>query len=222
MLLIKKRQLNRLLKERGKIPDEFWVPTKLGRAIWFIDGQNPSVQSSYDFDVERFGVTREGNIIWGYDSGCSCPSPWESDPYHVTTYKEFFLKELPEFDPAWKDTATTNIGDYLKLIDSVDEKLDANEVFHIRNQEIRRFIMKRIGYDKIKKDVKAKTLHTDRTSELLKISFGEVDELYVKVTDHSTDREYLLYVPSNIKTCREGIAWTFGLNEKDYNPLIET
>ena len=34
--------------------------------------------------------------------------------------------------------------------------------------------------------------------------------------------EYLLFVDQNVKTCRAAIAWTFGLTEKQYNPIIET
>jgi hypothetical protein len=225
-----KKDLDTLIKNTAKIPDEFWTRTSGGmyRVIWFIAGQKPSIESSYDFDEERFGLTQDGKIIWGYDSGCSCPSPWSAEDYgdknySVKEWKEFQLTAMPEFDPEWKDTAADNLRDYLKLIKSVNGKLPASEVFKIRNQEIRRFIMKRIGYDKIKKDVKAKILDTDGTSELLEITFAGIEpERYVKVTDSSTDREYLLYVPNDILRCKEGIAWTFGMREAEYNPIIET
>lgn len=229
MLLIKKEDLAKLIENRHKIPDEFWVRTdgKQYESIWFINGQKPSVEAYYDFDQERFGITRDGKLIWGYDSGCSYPSPWSSydfgdENYKTNSYKEFFINELPEFDEGWKEEAQSNLNDYLKLVDSVDGKLDAKEVFHIRNQEIRRYIMKRIGYETIKEDVEATVIHQDGTSELLEISFGDIKERYVKVKDSSTEREYLLYVPNNIKRCREGIAWTFGLQENEYNPIIES
>lgn len=229
MLLINQADLEKLIENRHKIPDEFWVTTSGAKyqALWFINGQKPSVSQSYDFDEERFGVTKDGQLIWGYDSGCSCPSPWSQgdygdENYQVATYKEFFIAELPSFDEQWGTEADSNLRDYLKLIDSVDGVLNAKEVFHIRNQEVRRYIMKRIGYDNIKKDVDAAVLHTDGTSELLEIVFGDVRERYVKVKDSSTDREYLLYVPDTIKRCKQGIAWTFGLSEDQYKPLIET
>ncbi len=222
-----KEDIARLIQKRNLIPDEFWVRIKDYRCIWFIDGQKPSVEACYNFDEERFGVTRDGKIIWGFDSGCSCPSPWDEDPeYTVKEYKEFVVGEMPELDPKWNDkTADTlgeNLRDYLKLIDSVEGSLDPTEVFSIRNQEIRRFIMKRIGYKTIKKNAAVAVLHKDGDSELLSVIIKGEREKYVKVKDSSTEREYLLYVPENITRCKQGIAWTFGLSEDEYNPIKET
>jgi len=78
--------------------------------VLLLDRQKPSVESSYDFDEERIGVNKSGKIIWGFDSGCSCPMPWDdSYPtcYNVSkTWKEFegntsdfdrnYLKECDE------------------------------------------------------------------------------------------------------------------------------
>ena len=228
MLLIKnyKEQIEKLIEERGYIPDEFWVKAEKAdySCLWFISGQKPSVEAFYDFDEERFGITKDGKIVWGYDSGCSCPSPWDDnfDGYNVKDEKQFFLEEMPELDEQWESTYQSNLEDYLKLIKSIKGELSTKEVFHIRNQEIRRYIMKRIGYETIKGDVDTKLIHKDGTSELLEISFGDTKERYVKVKDTSTEREYLLYVPNEIQRCRQGIAWTFGLKEEEYNPIIES
>lgn len=60
------RSITRLVKSRDRVPDEFWSRTAEGRfmVLWFLDRQKPSVHTSYDFDCERFGVTKEGHIIW--------------------------------------------------------------------------------------------------------------------------------------------------------------
>jgi hypothetical protein len=106
--------------------------------------------------------------------------------------------------------------DYLLLLKG---RITPEEVMGARNAEVRRYLIKRVGYEKIKRPAGASVIHADGTSELLLFTNTEQ---YVKVKDSSTDRVYLLYVPSHIKTCKAAIAWTFGLNEQEYDPIIET
>ena len=217
-------EIERLIENRHKIPDEFWILTagKGYQAIWFMDRQKPSVEQSYDFDEERFGITKDGKVIWGFDSGCSCPTPWVDSldgTYEVKEWKEFAVSPEQAFDADWQDECYKNLQDFLKLI---DDNLSADEVLSIQNAEIRRYLIKRVGYENIKNKVGATVLHKDGTSELLEFSNGEK---YVKVKDSSTDREYLLYVGNSwdkLMTCKAAIASTFGLREEEYNPLIES
>ena len=69
--------------------------------ILLLDRQKPSVERSWDFDEERISVNSEGKVVWGFDSGCSCPSPWrDSYPKCYTctdTWKEFTLN-VEKFD----------------------------------------------------------------------------------------------------------------------------
>jgi len=218
-----KKEIEQLIEKRDKIPDEFWVRTDGGKyqTIWFMDRQKPSVKASYDFDEERFGLTKDGKIIWGFDSGCSCPSPWSSsdfgdDSYSVKEWKEFSVTPENAFDADWQDECYKNLQDYLLLI---EENLSPEKVLTIKNAEIRRFLIKRVGYENIKEKVNAEVLHQDGHNELLKFANGE---MYVKVRDTSTEREYLLFVEGNHKTCKSAIAWTFGLQENEYNPIIES
>lgn len=218
-----KKEIEKLIENRHKIPDEFWVRTDGGmyQTIWFMDRQKPSVQADYSFDEERFGLTKEGKVIWGFDSGCSCPSPWSAGDfgdsnYHVKEWKEFAVPNDEAFDAGWEDECYSNMRDYLLL---VEEDLAPEKVLNVSNAEVRRYLIKRVGYENIKHAVKAEVLHTDGHNELLKFENGE---MYVKVRDSSTDREYLLFVEGNHKTCRSAIAWTFGLGEEEYKPEIET
>ena len=68
-----KNAFKRLKQNLHKIPDAFWVRTAGNQheVIWFLDRQSPSIEQSYDFEEERFGMTRDGQLIWGFDSGCS-------------------------------------------------------------------------------------------------------------------------------------------------------
>lgn len=44
----------------------------------------------------------------------------------------------------------------------------------------------------------------------------------VKVKDSTTGDSYLLRVPPHMKTCKQAVAWTFSLEEIEYNPVKET
>ena len=101
----------------------------------------------------------------------------------------------------------------------ISKKPDPKKVLSLQNAEVRRYMIKRVGYDNIKETVQAEVIHVDGDNELLKFNTGE---LYVKVKDSSTEREYLLFVEGQHKTCRSAIAWTFGLREHEYCPIVET
>ncbi|MFA5152556.1 MAG: hypothetical protein WC554_08370 [Clostridia bacterium] len=104
------KKIGLLLKKLPKLSDNLFVETDGGRysVLWLLDRQKPSVERDYDFDEERFGITSDGKIIWGFDSGCSCPSPWsqadfEDQNYKVKEWKEFMLDKFPEFDVQYEE-----------------------------------------------------------------------------------------------------------------------
>lgn len=236
------KEIVELINNRRKIPDEFWQIAENGQRVLWILNREDGTAGSYETSAERMGVTKEGLILWGYSSGCSCWSGWSKDDYKDSVaYKEFALMDVGEFEregfyeekpgkvtkysahdkfkaafsKGWQDVCYENLKDLLMMVRKVKDPL---AVLNAKNAEVRRYMMKRVGYKKIRAHAQVKVLHTDGTSELLDIN----GDHYVKVKDSSTDREYLLYVPINVKTCREAIAWTFGLGESEYNPIIET
>lgn len=87
--------------------------------VLLLDRQKPSVEKSYDFDEERIGVNKDGKIIWGFDSGCSCPSPWfDSYPscYESTReWKEFEL-DTKNFDADWEKVCLEKLEEIKKAI----------------------------------------------------------------------------------------------------------
>ena len=116
------KKLQKLIKNFLKIPEKYWENTDGGmyRVVWLLNRQKPSVQAAYDFDEERLGITSKGQLIWGFDSGCSCPSPWSSSTfgdknYNTSTYKEFIIK-LPEFDTTWEKESEEKMDEILKEI----------------------------------------------------------------------------------------------------------
>jgi len=118
-----KEKIEQLLQYLLYIPDKYWEETDGGkyRVVWLLNRQKPSVEASYSFDEERLGITSDGRIIWGFDSGCSCPSPWSAsdfgdDSYKTTnTYKEFFI-QLPDFDTDWDKESVEKIDEILLSI----------------------------------------------------------------------------------------------------------
>lgn len=113
-------KIDELLKALPNLSDDLFVKTDGGKysVLWLLDRQKPSVEASYDFDEERFGVTQDGRIIWGFDSGCSCPSPWSQEDfgdesYDVKTWKEFEIGEFPAFDERWQEEIIEKINEIL-------------------------------------------------------------------------------------------------------------
>lgn len=112
-----------------KIPDKY--KTTLGSGgitgatleehivVILLDRQKPSVQADYSFDEERISITRTGKIIWGFDSGCSCPSPWHDNYpgcYSCGSYKEFEV-QIKDFDENWLEECKTNLEEIKKSIE---------------------------------------------------------------------------------------------------------
>jgi len=117
-----KEKIEKLISLVGKIPQEFWSKTdgEKYEVVWLLDRQKPSVEPCYDFDEERLGITKDGRVIWGFDSGCSCPTPWSAgdfgdENYKTNTYKEFFIT-LPEFDKDWDVESSAKIDLILSKI----------------------------------------------------------------------------------------------------------
>lgn len=112
------KQIDWLVKNWDKIPEKF----KTNLAEWYsgsshglipglseeehivvllVDRQKPSVQADYSFDEERIAITRTGKVVWGFDSGCSCPSPWHDNYpkcYSCSDTWKTFIVNIDQFD----------------------------------------------------------------------------------------------------------------------------
>lgn len=101
-----------IVKNWNKIPDKFKTDISQGQSniskddslvVLLLDRQKPSIERCYDYDEERIGVTREGKIIWGFDSGCSCPMPFEEHDNCYSCSRDYktFILEAKGFDEDW-------------------------------------------------------------------------------------------------------------------------
>ncbi|MFC4912632.1 DUF6745 domain-containing protein [Actinomadura gamaensis] len=96
------------------------------------------------------------------------------------------------------------------------------------NAELRRVMLEIFGYDRYLAETGAEPLHRDETGVLWRIDLaGDEPVVMVEVVNSTPEpdgayRQYYLRVPPSTRTAREGVAWTFGVDAADYNPLKQT
>lgn len=96
------------------------------------------------------------------------------------------------------------------------------------NAELRRVMLEYYGYDRYLSESDAQPVHKDETGVLWRIRLDDdEDVVMVEVVNSSPEpdgsyRTYWLRVPPATRTAKEGVAWTFGLDEEAYDPLRQT
>lgn len=120
----------------------------------------------------------------------------------------------------------------------IEKTIKGKDILLLKNTEQKAVAIQQYGYYDMIKDIGAKKI--DEMEITTKVGKA-VNELYdfeiegkedwrrirgrfVKVVDHSTGKITCLGIPieKNTETVRGAIAWTFGLNEMEYKPVIET
>ena len=108
------------------------------------------------------------------------------------------------------------------------------EILSTHNQEVRRAMMERIGYDRVLVELGGQPIQHDKCGALYSIRLpGEIEPvMLVHVTNATPEpdgsvKKYVLRVPPAVRhrpmeTARQAVAWTFGMNEKDYTPEVQT
>ncbi|MFB7399846.1 DUF6745 domain-containing protein [Streptomyces rubiginosohelvolus] len=96
------------------------------------------------------------------------------------------------------------------------------------NAELRRVMLEYYGYDRYLTESGAEPVHRDETGILWRIALdGDEDVVMVEVVNSTpepdgTYRTYWLRVPPTIRTAKDGVAWTFGLEGAAYAPVRQT
>lgn len=99
--------------------------------------------------------------------------------------------------------------------------LTMDDVMRCKNQEVRRVMLSRMRSDAFAEA--GEVVHEDETGQLW--DCGEVDNerlRVVRVVDSSTAEVYWLRVPPETERARQGVAWTFNVEEDSYRPDVET
>jgi hypothetical protein len=96
------------------------------------------------------------------------------------------------------------------------------------NAEIRRVMIERYGQARYLVDSGAQQIHADDYGTLYRKEIpGDEPLVMVKVVNSTAEpdgsfKDYFLRVPPLMERARQAVAWTFGLEERDYAPAIQT
>ena len=96
------------------------------------------------------------------------------------------------------------------------------------NAEVRRVLMERYGESRYLADSGAAPIHTDSYGTLFRKEIpGDEPLVMVRVINSTPEpdghgKSYWLRVPPTIETAHAAVAWTFGMDAKDYQPDVES
>ncbi|HEY9774151.1 MAG TPA: hypothetical protein V6C81_10130 [Planktothrix sp.] len=96
------------------------------------------------------------------------------------------------------------------------------------NAEIRRILIERFGFEQFIRLSGAKLIQEDECGALYEKQLeGDEPIVVVKVLNSTpepdgSDKHYWLRVPPEVRTAREAVAWTFGMEAQNYAPRVET
>ncbi len=110
------------------------------------------------------------------------------------------------------------------------EKITADDVLSEQNAELARVKLERLSLPNFITQTKAQTVDHDIDRQgyprnLLSIDIPNDPDGVIRIVQvicPSTKREYMLRVPPNLATCSQAVAWTFGMSEKEYSPVMES
>lgn len=118
----------------------------------------------------------------------------------------------------------------------VDQKLwnempnmKARDIISMTNLELRRVVIERVGFDKLKKEARPiDTQKVEGGKNILYVLEMKDDEnaVFAELVNSTPEPDgsrkiYYLRVPPDTKTVREAVAWSFSL-EEEFSFLVET
>lgn len=108
------------------------------------------------------------------------------------------------------------------------EKITVKDIQKETNAEVRRVMLEKYGFSKYLQNAGAKLIDEDEFGKLWSIDLPGDEPLVMCEVLNSTPepdgsiKTYFLRVPPNMRTCHEGIAWTFGLEKQMYDPSFQS
>lgn len=217
-----------------------------------VNGQTPifyRMFGSYQGEWLMIGADKENYYIYkDYYGSCSgCDSLEAEDPQTLEDAKKFaegyppfavvpkeVMKNkavngtLREIFPAnleisldGETTWEALVEEISVIVKSLEGVVSAKEILSLKNLEIRREAVDRYGEERFMEDLGAEIIDKNNDNYLMRVE-QEPPFVFLKLKDSSTDRRYMLRVPPEIKSVLGGIAWSFGLEENDYKPEVET
>jgi len=108
------------------------------------------------------------------------------------------------------------------------EPITLERIAEERNVEVRRVLIERFGLDNYIKSGRLIKIHQDKCGTLWRMDVaGDEPIMVVQVINSTAEpdgifKEYFLRVPPSMVRAKQAVAWTFGLTEDEYVPLVET
>ena len=108
------------------------------------------------------------------------------------------------------------------------QSLTPKEIDAEQNAEVRRVMIERYGQDHYLMESKAEEIHRDEFGVLYRKEIaGDEALVMVKVVNSTPEpdghfKDYFLRVPPNITSARQAVAWTFGKDAADYQPVAQS
>ena len=106
--------------------------------------------------------------------------------------------------------------------------ITAKHIQQETNVEVRRVMIEKMTPEKYLSESGAKPIHSDDFGTLYRTEVpGDEPLTMVKVVNSTPEpsgvfKDYWLRVPPDMKTARAAVAWTFSMEENEYDPLIQT
>ncbi|MBX9948336.1 MAG: hypothetical protein K2Y39_04190 [Candidatus Obscuribacterales bacterium] len=131
------------------------------------------------------------------------------------------------FADNWKIWAMEGSRVPRRLIED-PQSLTVEDIREAANVNIRRIMIDMYGPSRFLKDSGSEMIHKDEYGELYQQDIpGDEPLTMVCVTNSTmesdgTFRRYFLRVPPHMRTAQEAVAWTFGMDQREYHPEIET
>jgi hypothetical protein len=97
-----------------------------------------------------------------------------------------------------------------------------------RNAELRRIMLEHYGHERYILDSGAEPIQQDEAGKLWRVALPDDEAItMVEVVNSTAEpdgtfRTYWLRVPPHMSTAKQAVAWTFGLEEQEYEPQIQT
>jgi hypothetical protein len=108
------------------------------------------------------------------------------------------------------------------------EEITADKIDAETNAEVRRVMLERYGEDRYLRENGATLVHEDARGKLWRKDMGNDEPLVMVEVVNSTPepdgtrRTYFLRVDPSVQTATEAVAWTFGMQADEYQPIMET
>lgn len=172
-------------------------------------------------------LSRQTNWFWFFDKVC------------IVTYRpQMLITDMQgrlhndfgpaiEYNDGWCIWARKGSFIPERVIRFGDRK-NLQDIDREQNIEIRRHLIEIYGVEQYLKDAEAVRIHQDKYGTLYRKDFLLDEPLkMVKVLNATpepdgTSNWYYLRVPPNMETAKAAVAWTFFMEEDEYNPDVET